>query len=240
MIVLISPKDKEEAKEAIEGGADIIDVKNPLEGSLGANFPWVIREIRGITPKDRLVSATVGDVPYKPGTVALAAVGAAVSGADYIKVGLYGTRSYRESVDVMEKVVRAVKDIDEDKIVVAAGYADAYRVGSVDPLIIPKVARDSGCDVAMLDTAIKDGKRLFDHLSKDLLSEFVEEVHTYGLKCALAGSIRKEDIPALKEIGCDIVGVRGAVCTKGDRNNGRIKKELVEEFVKLCKGNEQL
>ena len=87
----------------------------------------------------------------------------------------------------------------------------------------------------MLDTALKDGKRLFDHLSKELLAEFVEEVHTYGLKCALAGSIKKEDIPVLKEIGCDIVGVRGAVCTRGDRNSGRIKRELVEEFVKLCK-----
>ncbi|HIQ38963.1 MAG TPA: (5-formylfuran-3-yl)methyl phosphate synthase [Methanothermococcus okinawensis] len=235
MRILISPKDIEEAKEAIEGGADIIDVKNPLEGSLGANFPWVIKEIRDITPKDRLVSATVGDVPYKPGTVALAAVGAAISGADYIKVGLYGTRSYREAVDVMNKVVKAVKEIDENKIVVAAGYADAYRVGAVDPLVIPKVARDSGCDVAMLDTAVKDGKRLFDHLNKELLSEFVEEVHNYGLKCALAGSIRKEDIPVLKEIGCDIVGIRGAACTKGDRNNGKIKKELVEELVRLCK-----
>ncbi|HIP84183.1 MAG TPA: (5-formylfuran-3-yl)methyl phosphate synthase [Methanothermococcus okinawensis] len=235
MIVLISPKDIEEAKEAIEGGADIIDVKNPLEGSLGANFPWVIREIRDITPEDQLVSATVGDVPYKPGTVTLAAVGAAVSGANYIKVGLYGTRSYREAVEVMKNVVKGVKDIGEDTLVVAAGYADAYRVGAVDPLVIPKVARDSGCDVAMLDTAVKDGKRLFDHLDKELLSEFVEEVHSYGLKCALAGSIKREDIPLLKDIGCDIVGVRGAVCSNGDRNNGRIKKELVEEFVKLCK-----
>ena len=139
-------------------------------------------------------------------------------------------------MDVMNKVVRAVKDMDEDKLVVVAGYGDACRVGAVDPLVIPKVARDSGCDVAMLDTAVKDGKRLFDHLGKELLSEFVEEVHNYGLKCALAGSIRKEDIPVLKEIGCDIVGVRGAVCTKGDRNNGRIRKELVEEFVRLCKG----
>ena len=37
---------------------------------------------------DKLVSATLGDVPYKPGTVSLAAMGAHVSGADYIKVGL--------------------------------------------------------------------------------------------------------------------------------------------------------
>ncbi|AEF96544.1 (5-formylfuran-3-yl)methyl phosphate synthase [Methanotorris igneus] len=235
MLLLVSPKDVNEAIEAIEGGADIIDVKNPVEGSLGANFPWVIKEIREVTPKNLLVSATIGDVPYKPGTAALAAMGAAISGADYIKVGLYGTKSYNQAVDLMKKVVKAVKDIDENKIVVAAGYADAYRVGAVEPLVIPKVARDSGCDVAMLDTAIKDGKTLFDHLDKETLREFVEETHRYGLKCALAGSIKKEHIPILKEIGCDIVGVRGAACTKGDRNEGRIERELVKELVELCR-----
>ena len=35
-----------EALRCKEGGADIIDVKNPREGSLGANFPRVIRSIR--------------------------------------------------------------------------------------------------------------------------------------------------------------------------------------------------
>lgn len=103
MLLLISPKNIEEAKEAIAGGAHIIDVKNPPEGSLGANFPWVIEEVKNITPKNLLVSATVGDVPYKPGTVSLAALGVAVSGADYIKVGLYGTKTYYEAVDVIGK-----------------------------------------------------------------------------------------------------------------------------------------
>jgi uncharacterized protein (UPF0264 family) len=195
----------------------------------------MIKAIREVTPKDLLVSATVGDVPYKPGTISLAAVGAAISGADYIKVGLYGVKNYYQAVELMKSVVKAVKDIDEDKIVVAAGYADAYRVGAVEPLIIPKIARDAGCDVAMLDTAVKDGKTLFDFQSKDILAEFVDEAHNYGLKCALAGSIKKEHIPILKEIGTDIVGVRGAACKGGDRNNGRIDRDLVRELKELCK-----
>jgi uncharacterized protein (UPF0264 family) len=51
MKVLISPKDEFEAKAAVDGGADIIDVKNPDEGSLGANFPWVIRQVRNLVPQ---------------------------------------------------------------------------------------------------------------------------------------------------------------------------------------------
>ena len=118
MLLLISPINREEALESIKGGADIVDVKNPKEGSLGANFPWVIKEIRELTPEDKLVSATLGDVPYKPGTVSLAAMGAHVSGADYIKVGLYGTKTHDEAVEVMENVVKTVKEISEETIMV--------------------------------------------------------------------------------------------------------------------------
>jgi len=86
MKVLVSPMNVAEALQAIEGGADIIDVKNPAEGSLGANFPWVIREISEIAKKHgKEISATTGDMPFKPGTASLAALGAAVAGADYIK-----------------------------------------------------------------------------------------------------------------------------------------------------------
>lgn len=69
---------------------DLVDVMKPDEGSLGANYPWVIRATREATPADKQLSATLGDAPFKPGTMAQAALGAAVAGADYIKVGLFG------------------------------------------------------------------------------------------------------------------------------------------------------
>ena len=230
MLLLISPINSEEALEAIEGGADIIDVKNPKEGSLGANFPWVIKNIREITPNGMYVSATLGDVPYKPGTVSLAAAGAVVSGADYIKVGLYGTKSYDEALEVMENVVKSVKEFDDNALVVASGYADAHRVGAIDPIKIPRVAAESGADLAMVDTAVKDGKTLFDFMDKDKLIEFNKNIHEYGLKSALAGSIKKEQLRLLYDIGCDVVGIRGAACTGGDRNKGTINRTAVMEL----------
>ncbi|MEA4957881.1 hypothetical protein SDC9_29493 [bioreactor metagenome] len=235
MLLLISPINNEEALESIEGGADIVDVKNPKEGSLGANFPWVIREIREMTPDDMLVSATLGDVPYKPGTVSLAAMGALTSGADYIKVGLYGTSNYEEALEVMTNVVKTVKDNNPDAVVVASGYADAHRVGAVTPWDIPKVAKESGSDLAMLDTAVKDGKTLFDYLDINELEKFVNETHSYGLKSALAGSVKKEQLKPLYDIGCDVVGVRGAACTGGDRNTGKISRVAVAELKNLVK-----
>ena len=230
MQLLISPINHDEAVEAIEGGADIVDVKNPKEGSLGANFPWVIKDIRGLTPDDLLVSATLGDVPYKPGTVSLAAMGALVSGADYIKVGLYGTKNYDEAVEVMTNVVKAVKDVNSDAIVVASGYADAHRVGAISPWDIPKVARDSGADLAMIDTAVKDGKTLFDYFTIEDCENFVNEAHGYGLKVALAGSVKKDQLKPLYDVGTDVVGLRGAACVGGDRNTGHIDRGAVKEL----------
>ncbi|NEC42994.1 (5-formylfuran-3-yl)methyl phosphate synthase [Streptomyces griseus] len=232
MLLLISPDGVEEALACAEAAEhlDIVDVKKPDEGSLGANFPWVIREIRAAVPADKPVSATVGDVPYKPGTVAQAALGAAVSGATYIKVGLYGCGTPDQAIEVMRGVVRAVKDFRPDAFVVASGYADAHRIGCVNPLALPDIAHRSGADAAMLDTAVKDGTRLFDHVPPNACARFVQQAHAAGLLAALAGSVKREDLATLTRIGTDIVGVRGAVCEGGDRDTGRIQPRLVASF----------
>ncbi|MFF5585601.1 (5-formylfuran-3-yl)methyl phosphate synthase [Streptomyces hygroscopicus] len=232
VLLLISPDSVEEALDCAQAAEhlDIVDVKKPDEGSLGANFPWVIRAIRDAVPADKPVSATVGDVPYKPGTVAQAALGAAVSGATYIKVGLYGCTTPEQAVDVMRGVVRAVKDYRPDAFVVASGYADAHRIGCVNPLALPDIARRSGSDAAMLDTAVKDGTRLFDHVPPDVCAQFVRLAHEADLLAALAGSVTVADLGALTRIGTDIVGVRGAVCEGGDRTAGRIQPRLVAAF----------
>ncbi|WP_225803004.1 (5-formylfuran-3-yl)methyl phosphate synthase [Streptomyces sp. NK15101] len=232
MLLLISPDGVEEALDCAKAAEhlDIIDVKKPDEGSLGANFPWVIREIRDAVPADKPVSATLGDVPYKPGTVALAALGAVASGATYIKVGLYGCTTPEQGVEVMRAVVRAVKDHRPEALVVASGYADAHRIGCVNPLALPDIAVRAGADAAMLDTAIKDGTRLFDHVPPDACAEFVRRAHASGLLAALAGSVKQADLGPLTRIGTDIVGVRGAVCAGGDRNAGRIQPHLVAAF----------
>lgn len=55
MKLLVSPISVEEARIALEGGADIIDVKNPKEGSLGANFPDVIQSVKRAITKNKKI-----------------------------------------------------------------------------------------------------------------------------------------------------------------------------------------
>ena len=235
MKLLISPKDEKEAVEAIAGGADIIDVKNPKEGALGANFPWIIKRIREITPKNIEVSCTLGDVPNLPGAMSLAALGAATTGVDYIKAGLYGLKTEEDAVYLTRSVTRAVRDFDSSIKVVITGYADASRVGSVNPMLIPDITHKAQADIAMIDTAVKDGKNLFTFLTINQLRSFVDAAHDHGLKAALAGSLKKEDLPAVYALGADVVGLRGAACTHGDRVDGRITRETVRELVEVVR-----
>ena len=105
MQVLISPVSPEEAASILDTGVDIIDVKNVNEGSLGAQFPWRTREVVSLTaPRGIKTSATLGDLPFKPGTAALAAYGAANTGVTYIKAGLHGLNTYEQACEMMDAV----------------------------------------------------------------------------------------------------------------------------------------
>jgi uncharacterized protein (UPF0264 family) len=237
--LLISPANEREATEAIEGGADIIDVKNPKEGAMGANYPRVIRQIKAITPRHLEVSCTLGEVPNLPGTISLAALGAASLGVDYLKVGLYGLKT-KEAIFLLQNVNKVAKERDPKLKVVAAGYADAERIDAIEPLLIPEIAHRAQVDVAMLDTAIKDGNNLFHYLTFDQLRKFVSSAHDFGLIVALAGSLRKQDLPTIYSLGADIAGIRGAACTKSDRVEGQITRKLVRELTETIKQAETL
>ncbi|MFX1308467.1 MAG: (5-formylfuran-3-yl)methyl phosphate synthase [Promethearchaeota archaeon] len=231
--LLISPKTIEEAKIIVANQVDYIDCKNPNEGSLGANFPWIISEMKSLIPPDspQLLSATIGDFPNLPGSASLAALGAAVSGADIIKVGLKGPKNEKMGIELMKKVVKAVKDYNDKIKIVTAGYADRTRMNSSPEFMsIPTIALESGSDIAMLDTYIKDNLGLFDFLSVDQLIQFKNKAKDFDLEVALAGNLRKKDIPRIMNISPDIVGVRSVVCEGYDRINGSIKTELIEEL----------
>ncbi len=214
------------------GGADIIDVKNPTEGPLGANFPWIIQDIVKIVPNNIETSCTIGEMPNCPGSISLAARGAATIGVNYIKVGLSGLRKNQVTIDFLTNIVRAVKDCNSKIKVVITGYADAKKIGSINPLMVPKIASKAQADVAMIDTAIKDGSSLFNYLNEQQLSNFVNEANKFKLITALAGSLKKEELAKVYSLGADIAGVRGAACTFGDRIKGQITRERVSEIVR--------
>jgi (5-formylfuran-3-yl)methyl phosphate synthase len=213
MKLLVSVVDAEEARAAAAAGADIVDVKNPAEGSLGAPSPAVIADVRAVVPAELPVSAAIGDMPNLPGTAALAALGAARSGATFVKVGLWGVSTEDDAIALL----RAVRDAVPGAVVVAAAYADAQRVAHAPlaPELLPRVAHAAGVEMCLVDTAVKDGRGLLEWLSPESL---VAEAHAAGLEVALAGALRADDLPVVRDAGADIAGVRSAACGDGRRS----------------------
>jgi (5-formylfuran-3-yl)methyl phosphate synthase len=231
MKLLVSVVDVGEAREAAAAGADIVDVKNPAEGSLGAPSPSVIAGVRAAVPAELPVSAAIGDMPNLPGTAALAALGAARSGAAFVKVGLWGVGTEAEAVGLL----RAVREAGSGAVVVAAAYADASRLAQAPlaPALLPRVARAAGVGVCLLDTAVKDGSGLLDWLSRDELTSLVADAHAAGLQVALAGALRAEDLPVVRATGADIAGVRSAACSDG-RRSGPLDAARVRALRAAC------
>lgn len=190
-----------------------MDVKRPEEGSLGGNFPWVLREILEAVPPDIETSAAIGDMGPKPGLASLAADNVSSMGFDYVKVGLRSVAG-EEGFELASAFTRAV----DGGHAVIAGYGDYERVGAPSPLEVLEIASEAGADVAMLDTAVKDGATLFDLLPEERVERFAARAEEAGLRTALAGSLDLDGVVRASESGADIVGVRGAACG-GDRGD---------------------
>ena len=69
---MVSVQDLYEAKQALKGGADIVDVKNLQEALVGSAHPNVVKQIRDEVPSAHHASVTLGVVPDQNGTVAMA------------------------------------------------------------------------------------------------------------------------------------------------------------------------
>jgi (5-formylfuran-3-yl)methyl phosphate synthase len=220
--LLISVTDGDEAIEAVLGGADIVDVKDPRAGALGAAPLAAIRAVRQATVAHLPVSVALGDGPFEVGSAVHAARLAADCGADFVKLGLRQT-----SLTLAVDILRAVRDaLGPRTRLVVAGFADCSRAGSPPPIELPALAGAAGADGCLIDTAVKDGRGLLHWLDLATLGVFVGACRERTLFSTLAGSLTAADMPSLAALGPDVIGVRGAACD-GDRVSGRVRSDRV-------------
>ena len=224
--LLVSVVSAEEARVAAAAGADIIDVKDPREGALGAPSPrtleQVVAAIHGAAP----VSVALGDLPDLPHTAALAARGAVACGADYVKLGLRGSAELDRAV----AIVTAVRDaVPVTTAVIAASYADGpvAHPPALDPGLLPELVRLTGIAGALVDTLVKDGRGLYGSLTPEAVTRLAQRTQAVGAGFGVAGQLR---LGELRRVPADIVGVRSAVCRGGDRD-AALDPELVAAAV---------
>jgi len=207
--MLASVANASEARLAAAAGADIIDLKAPQAGALGALPCAVVREIVSDIGKDRQISATIGDLPMEPATVVPAAREMAATGVDFVKIGLFPGGDWTGSID-------ALAPLAADGVrLVAVLFGDR----APDLEWLPRLAQ-AGFSGAMLDTMDKARGSLTAICPPGYLRDFVALVRNHGMLCGLAGSLRSTDIPPLLELAPDYLGFRGALCHGHRRTSG--------------------
>lgn len=205
--LLASVSDLGEMRLARNGRADVVDLKQPAFGALGAwSADALVSAVQfwSAWPHPRpLLSATVGDQPMVPALIRAAVERVAETGVPVIKIGLFASAHTLECIE-------ALAPIAARKRLVAVLFADQEP----DMSLLPALGR-AGFLGAMLDTADKKSGRLTEHLDALTLGQFVGEARRNGLMTGLAGSLSLADITPLKAVGADYLGFRGAICSGG-------------------------
>jgi uncharacterized protein (UPF0264 family) len=254
--LLVSVRDADEAREALAGGAGIIDVKEPAAGSLGAASPGAIAAVAAIVAAHRpwtfacgelataagrasgrdapagdpraLLERVLADPTCPPGTRPAA-----------VKAGLAGLVGTRWPA----WIGRIARGLPGGTGFVGVAYADHATARAPDPHEVIAAAASAGCVALLVDTFDKSGPGLFGVADRRTVARWVEEAHAAGLPIALAGRLTPDDAALAAASGADVVAVRSAVCrgaggaggrADGDRL-GRVDRDAVREVgQRLC------
>lgn len=204
--LLASVRNLDEARIALAGGCDWLDIKEPADGALGQAPLSVVGDIVVLAARRVPVSATIGDRWDRPASIADAVTDMAGTGVDYIKVGVRA----RAVGDATLAALRAA--CADERAVIAVCMAEAPP--QADDLAALAVC---GLRGIMLDTMDKQGPRLTGLMSVAALRAFVGEVQRLHLLAGLAGKLRATDIAGLAICGADYLGFRSALCAAGER-----------------------
>jgi uncharacterized protein (UPF0264 family) len=89
--LLVSVRNPAEAELALSGGANVIDIKEPSRGALGAADPEVWRDIQSVVGGRAIVSAALGELLDG----GLPQIAAETRGLRFAKIGLAGCHVQR-------------------------------------------------------------------------------------------------------------------------------------------------
>jgi uncharacterized protein (UPF0264 family) len=214
--LLISVKNVEEALVALGAGADIIDLKDPNVGALGAlgldETERIVRTING----RKTLSATAGENHASLETLIVSVKARAQLGLEIIKIAassLFYTRDFVQNMQTFSN--QGVK-------LVAVFFADE----KMDLDLLEKI-KQAGFFGAMVDTKNKQ-KNLLQVQTRINLQSFTQACHQLQLKSGLAGSLLPQHIDLLIKFNPTYIGFRGGVCENRVRESALSSAKVAE------------
>lgn len=221
-----------EARVALAGGCDILDVKEPLHGALGMAPPEALQQI-AVCLADQAApppwSVALGELAEWPDDRPLPQLPA---GIDFVKVGVAGLSRAGVSERLpgfMRRLATVLPQGARSPGWILATYADFDRAHAASPHGLFEVARQAGCTGLLIDTWAKQGPGLTGCLDESTLQSLQTHARQLQLPLALAGRLQLADIPTLRRVGPEIVGIRSAACVDGLRT-GTLSASAISRF----------
>jgi len=235
--LVVSVRDAQEALLALGAGADVIDVKQPDRGSLGAadrrDVERVVAAVAGRCP----VSVALGELVESDHSTDDPLAGAQGISANKVpeeacwaKFGLSGCG---QQADWRRRWTAAVARLSKGVQPVPVVYADYARATAPPTSDVVDLAVESGARLVLVDTFDKRGGSLLTHWSLGRIDELCREMRRRELRLALAGSLGPCELLQLLPLRPDYLAVRGAVCD-GDRG-GRLDPRKARQIVDIVR-----
>ena len=228
--LLVSVRNATEAQSALAGGADVIDIKEPARGALGAadsdTIAEIVKAVAGRAPVSaalgelvELLDATNGNSPPK-----------LIAGVSLFKVGLSGCANHADWQNGWQRLIASITapSSNQRAKAVAVAYADWRAAESPRPQDVLNAAIDLRCPALLVDTWGKSGGTLFDHWPIEDVRRFSEEVTSHGIAIVLAGSLVGPEIAKATRLAPSLVAVRTAACEGG--REGTVCEKKVREL----------
>lgn len=214
--LLASVRSDDEALDAAQAGAELIDLKEPDAGALGGlaidDIVRIARQVRARYPV-KPISATIGDVPTDAfDDIAARVIEVSDAGIDYVKVGVTPGPAARRCLDLLATLPATVVPV----FLCDTADTEAKNAAVDDALVLHAAAlRFVG---VMFDTSAKDGSTLFDHVGVDTLARWLRLTRERGSMCGIAGALGWAQLEQIQALAPDVAGFRTALCTDGRRS----------------------
>ena len=227
--LLISLRKLDELSEEIINNVDILDLKDPLNGSIGA---WDLQDIKKVIFRFKnqiQISATLGDIFINEKFLIKLKQFDKLN-LDYIKFGLLSMN--------IKNLFDKIKFLGERKFktklvcVVFVDISDHFN------LVYKKLDLFDACGIKyiMLDTYNKNNGDLLSFCNISNLDKFISKSKKFDIKIGLAGSLKETHIPVMMKLKPNILGFRSAICKFNKRmsevDTRKLKK--ISRYFNLC------
>lgn len=225
--LLVSVRDQYEAAAVAGLPFEILDLKEPDRGPLGACSPDVwhacleSNPLRAIALKSSVGQSSVGPSIGQDWSVALGEQTSAMELVRYVPAGVRFAKAGPAGLPDTRHLFRMWDDLRERLAegveLVAVAYADWEVAGSPQLEIVVAGAAEQGFKTILIDTFDKHRGSVFKLLGADRIKNVLQTAASSGCEVVLAGGITYADASRALSYGCRRIGLRGALC-RGPRN----------------------